>query len=349
MADSERIHGLLSQLKDLASELGRAPKRDEFAARHGEQFRKSFGTFSTFLLAAGLKGRELAKEHKAEKFKYQKIQVDGFALNIFDLDRLFEDAGNPEILKVLGMSDTHVEHRDEDAVDVYLQFAKLYDPHIHLIGGDFVDAEGISHWPPHDFKPRDFGREIIEARELLKQIVRSTPNASNRIYLTGNHEDWIRQAMLAEMPGFFDALRRLELVPDLKVLLDLDKFKYTLIPLNEVVRMGRLHVIHGWYTGNSHPKKHLDTFMADVSYFHLHDKQSTHKTSVYGKVEANSNGCLCKKNPHYTKGMPTNWAQGFPIWEIKRSGEYRRIFIDINEGEIFYNGKLLKSRFVGAS
>jgi hypothetical protein len=341
MADLDKMHKILSDLKRVASDHGVVPTRN-FYREHGQfsdqEINKLFPTFGDALKAAGI----AVDKKKTSIFKYKREVVDGFTIHDFDLDGLFKKSGNPETLKVLGQSDTHVEHMDERAVDAYLKFAKWYDPDVHLIGGDFLDAEGISHWPSKSLEPRDFAREVKEARALLNKLVKATPNAKSRLYIMGNHEHWIEQAML-QLPGFFHSLAELGMKPDLSKLLELDHFGYHLIPLNEVVRIGKLHIIHGWYTGRGHAAKHLKVFKANVSYFHLHDEATEHDTSVHGRIDSNSNGCLCKLNPHYTKGVPTNWKQGFPIWEFKRDGSFRRYFIGIDQGEILYNGKRFKS------
>lgn len=333
-------HEVICLLKDAAIGLGRTPTRDEFRAMCSEKkMRKLFGTFSALVQASGLDAVKASKD-KDTKFKYKKTLIDSFHIHEIDLADLFKKAGNPKVLKVLGMPDTHVEHRDHAAVNCFLEFAEFYNPDVVLMYGDFLDAEGISHWVPNTLKPRDFISEVIEARELLDVLVRKTPKAIYRPYLFANHEDWINQAMVQKLPEFFNGLEKLGLMPDLNKLLDLEKFGIDLIPLNHFLKIGNTFHTHGLYTGNGHPKKHLDTVKNNIYYGHLHDMQSYHSPTVNGMIEAACSGHLSKNDAAFLKGKPNNWQQGFTIMEFFTDGSYSRYPLKINNGRLSFMGKV---------
>lgn len=277
------------------------------------------------------------------KLKFAKRQIDSFHLHTLDLESLFKKCGNPQSLKLVAQPDTHVVHRDYKAVDVFLKFIEWYKPDVHLIMGDFLDAEGITHWPNDELRHRDFIPEVIEGRELLESIVKRTPKCKARIFLEGNHEDWIRQAMAFKLPEFFMGLEKLDLLPDLKSLLDLDKFGYQLIPLNHLLKIGEAHFTHGYYTSSNHPKTHLTRVKGNIYYGHLHDELMTHETGVNGLLEAASLGCLCRLDPKFTKGKPTNWVHGFGLFEFFPDGSYVRYQVRIRDGKISFNGKVFKA------
>lgn len=277
-------------------------------------------------------------------FKFKKSQVDGFHLHEYDLLDLFQKCGNPKSLKIIAQPDTHVRHRDYAAVDVFLQFIEWFKPHGHIIMGDFLDAEGISHWPNDKLRHRDFISEVIEARELLEEIVKRTKTAKLRIYLEGNHEDWINQAMAAKLPELFIGLDKLGLVPDLKALLDLDKFDYKMVKVNHIFKLGNANFTHGLYASSNHPKTHLDKLKDNIYYGHLHDVKGTHETSLKGRIESASLGCLCRLDAEFMKGKPTNWVHAFGIFEFFQDGSYNFICPRINNGRLLFNGKLFESR-----
>lgn len=266
--------------------------------------------------------------------------LESFKIHTIDLEGLFKKNKNPSVLKMVAMPDTHVVHRDHKAISAFLDFLPWYEPHVFTIMGDFLDCEAITHWPNDELRHRDFVSEIIEARELLAEIVKKTKKCTTRIYLTGNHEDWIRQAIGMKLPEFFTGLDQLGLVPDLKSLLELDKFNFDLIPLNDILKVGNAHFTHGYYTSSNHPKTHLDRVKASIFYGHLHDDLATHQTGINGTIEAASLGCLCRLDPKFTKGKPTNWVHGFGLFEFFKDGSYSRQQVRIVDGKFSFAGKI---------
>lgn len=338
MSDIEVRHYGITALKQLSSSLNRVPRADEFIQRLPRyDYVGIFGSYEGFLMAAGL---HVLQNKNTEKFKYKKTLFDSFNISEINLDQLFEECGNPDVIKLIAQPDTHVENRDKIAVNVFLKFIEWYNPHAHIIMGDFIDAEGISHWPPDELKPREFIPEVIEARELIESIISKTPNAKLRVYLGGNHEDWIRQAMIAKLPTLFNGLKDLGLMPDLEALLDLKKYGYDLIEMNHLFKIGKANFTHGLYTGNGHAKKHLDVIKGNIYYGHLHDVMSYHQPTMNGMIEAASLGCLCRLDAKFTKGKPTNWVHGFGVFEFFRDGTYSFNQIKILNGKFSFNGKI---------
>lgn len=334
-------HDVLVKLKDLASQLGRMPTRDEYAASYGFDYRSAFGSFTVALRAAGADGREMAKQHKAEKFKFKKTQIESFNVHDINFEDLFTKG--KDVFKIIAQPDTHVHNRDHKAVDVFLKFMEWYKPDGHIIMGDFLDAEGISHWPSNSLKPKRFIPEVIEGRELLKKIVNITPSAKLRIFIIGNHCSWLDQALIAKLPELYDGIDELGLMPTIESLLDLEKFGYQTIPLNDLLKVGKAYFTHGLYVGGAHPKKHLDTIKANIYYGHLHDILSTHQPSIHGFIEAASLGCLCRLDAPFMKGKPTNWVHGFGIFEFRRDGSYSFYQVRIFDGVFSFNGKIFKA------
>lgn len=333
----EQKHYLISKLKELSHTLNRVPMMHEFAIMLPRvDILGIFGSYDAFLMAAGL---HVLQNEKPPKFKYKKSLIESFNVIELDLEEIFEKCGNPETIKMIAQPDTHVVHRDQKAVDVFLKFMEWYQPDIHLIMGDFLDAEGVSHWDSDDLKPREFIPEVVEARELLECITGVTPNTKFRGYITGNHEDWLRQAMAAKLPTLFNGLKELGLMPDIEALLDLKKFGYEIFDLNNILRIGKAHFTHGLYAGANHPKKHLDTIKGNIYYGHLHDTLSFHTPTINGMIEAASLGCLCRLDAKFLKGKPNNWQHGFGIFEFFRDGSYSFYQVKIFNGKFSYNGR----------
>lgn len=339
--DSETRHDVLGRLKQYAGELGRAPKRDDlldcpYLTKH--EVNKAFGTFTEAIKAAGFFSKK-AKE-VPKKFKYVPKKLESIVIHEADLKEWFEEAGNPPTLKVTVQPDTHRKHMDFYAMGVFLEFLEDYDPHAHIILGDFLDAEGISHWPSSSLEPRRFIPEVKEGRSLLEEIEAATPSCKRRIYLEGNHEDWINQALVARLPEMMDGIDELGLKPDLKALLDLTGFGYDLIPINHIFRLGKANFTHGYYTTDNHGKKHLDKLKGNIFYGHLHDEKGWSDSSMDGTISAQSFGCLCRLDAKFLKGKINNWVHGFGTFEFFPDGSFTHVFHRIKNGRLSYNGKV---------
>lgn len=335
-------HEIICDLKRVALELGKIPTRDEYRERTSISMRvlcREFENYSVALRAAGLVAQKDPQKQQ-KKFKWKEQKLESFTVHEIDLAHLFELAGNPEVLKIVAQPDTHVKYRDKKAVSVFLQFMNYYRPHGHLIMGDFLDAEGISHWPSSDLEPRRFVPEVIEGRELLAAIVAASPETVLRAYLSGNHEKWLELAMAQKLPELFDGLDELGLDLNLQKLLDLDKFGYQFFELNHFVKIGKAYYTHGLCTGDNHAKKHLDKVKDNIYYGHLHDTKSYVSTSIRGKIEAHSLACLCRLDAKFLKGNPNNWGHGFGVFEFLPDGSYTFYLPRINNGLLAYNGKL---------
>jgi hypothetical protein len=283
--------------------------------------------------------QERILENKYRSTCSRKEQIQGFFRHTIDLDDLFRRHGNPPTLKMIAQPDTHAKFVNREAINAFIQFCHYYKAHVHMIMGDFADCEGVAHWEPDSMEPRRLVPEMKISRALLRRIVEAGPENQTRIFLEGNHEYWI-QMFIKSHPEMFDGLEDLGLEISLRTLLDLDKFKFELFPLNHLVKIGRAHYTHGIYTVMHHAKKHLDIFKGNIYYGHLHDTQTHNQTSLDGHMEAGSLGCLCRLDAHFLKGKPNNWANAFGIFEFFPDGNYTHIKPTIFNGRFSYAGKI---------
>lgn len=345
----DKRHEMICELKKFAKELGKTPTRKETISKSkisDYSIIKYFSSFDDFLSAAGMipeqkslskNERKLIREYKSLCSKTEKIH--GFFRHTLDLNEMFQIAGNPQSLKVVVQPDTHVKFVDRKAWNAFLKFLKYYNPDTHLMLGDFVDCEGLSHWPQDDLEPRRIVPEMKAARVMLQQLVDHTPGCTSRFFLTGNHEHWIDIAF-TKMPELFDGLAELDIEISIKSLLALDKFGYEIFPLNHLVKIGHAHFTHGIYTGSAHAKKHLSVFKTNIYYGHLHDGQEHNETSVDGPMEAASLGCLCRLDAKFLKGRPNNWIHSFGVFEFFPDGTYTFFKPKIINGKFSFNGQI---------
>lgn len=305
--------------------------------------RTAFGeSYSAALHASGFTKEAFNKAgtKQPRQFKFKRTLLEGLTVHEYDLKDLFERAGNPPSLKVVFQPDTHVPYEDPTALRIFMKFLSYYKPHVHIIGGDFLDCEPMSHWPAKDLKPRRLVPEALQGRKILGQIEEASPTVSSRFYLEGNHEDWINQALVSKIPELADGLGDLGIDLSLKAILDLDKFGYTLLPINHFLKIGKMHYTHGLYTTKNHPQKHLDVLKASVIYGHLHDVLEANQTSLSGRIEAKSSGCLCRLDAKFMKGKPISWAHAFTLIETFPNGDFSRVTPTIMDGKLSFGGKV---------
>lgn len=354
-------HDIVSALKIIHSKTGRVPTLLEFCRETsiGEgAIRRRFGSWQACIAAADLQTysnptslsvkAEVSEISEKMLKKYKSIcskkeQIQGFFRHTLDLAEMFDKAGNPPSLKMVGLGDVHVKYLDPAAVHCMLQFAEWYNPDLFLIIGDFADCEGISHWDSPNLEPKRLVPELIKARKVLEAIAKATPNVTSRVFCEGNHENWIQQAIL-KMPELFEGLNELiDVQIDVPTLLGLDKFNYEFYPMNHFVKIGNLHFTHGLYTSSNHTKKHLDVIKANLEYGHLHDKQEHNQTSMEGSMSAGCMGCLCRLDAAFLKGKPNNWVHLINIYEFMPDGSYTKMKPEIVNGKVSIFGKV----FVG--
>jgi len=358
MSHKEKAHDLVAHLKKLASELGRVPTRVQFCDSFvgGDyKLRHLFGNYGTLISAAGLTPNsekmdqdprlELKLRKQFEKICSKKTLVESFFTHTLNLEELFQRAGNPEILKLNLMPDLHVKHRDRVSFNAYLKFLEYYAPDIHLNIGDFLDCDGASHWPSQVLQPRRLVPEAKDGRLIYDEIRRRTPNCSTYLYCEGNHENWIKQALL-QMPEFFDGLEELGMDITLEKLLDLQKHNIQLFPVNDLVQIGKANFTHGWYAGRTHTKTHMDTLKANIFYGHTHDAQELTVPSINGNLTAASHGTFERKDAPFLKGKPNNWVHGSGCFEFFRDGSFIRNYVTVSNGKIVYNGKLFDGNII---
>jgi len=283
-------------------------------------------------------------QNKLENFKIYKddiINGNESLHNLFAKAKLSKN----DVFRVIVQPDTHVPEHDPSALDVFLQFCRDYKPHAYINLGDFVEMSSVSQWTPLNPSPRRLVPEIAKAREILDQINDSLgPQCISKYFLIGNHENWLNYYLVDKIPEMFDGLDSLGIFLNVESLLQLEKRGFHVVPFNEILQLGDLYFIHGYYTNQSHAEKHLRVFGCNLMYGHVHDVQSYSGVSVKGLHEAISIGCLRTLNAPFMRNKPNNWTHAFGVVEYRIDGRYTRYVPIIVNAQFSFNGKLYKSR-----
>lgn len=219
---------------------------------------------------------------------------------------------------ILFLSDIHLPYQDNDALSLALSYGKEKNVNTIYLNGDILDIyKGSFH--EQDPKKRDLEYELQVGREFLDTLKRNFPNAKI-FYKEGNHEMRWERFLRVKAPIVlgFEEFR-------LPVLLKLAEKGVTWIPNKQLVKAGKLNIIHGnEYKGGGGINVARTLWLRAGDNVIAGDKHKTQtglKTNIDKKIVGTwSVGCLCELNPDY---MPFNeWNLGFAHIEIFNSGEF---------------------------
>lgn len=244
-----------------------------------------------------------------------------------------------QIHKVVLMPDLHYPHYENRVFNALNEFIEDYDPDELVYMGDQISLDCISYWNKrkpllkegqrllHDFD--GFNDQVLLKHESI------TREETKRTFMIGNHEYRLEMYCQEnpELKGFIDVERYLQL----------EERGYNIIPFNEIHKVGKLAVIHGFYWNKYHAAKTLEAFEGNVVYGHVHNPQMYAKVSPIDKKgyhTATSLGCLCSIKPDYHKNAPNFWINQFGIVEYLPATGYFNLYpITIIDGSFMWNGK----------
>jgi len=322
----------------------------EFGTKFG--YSRSFDSIGAYMRRRGIEmaphqpspQKEEPKRGKSRPaIKYRKPTLEHFVRHGAEIKSMFRraDLNSGEIFKLVVQSDTHVPYHDRAALKAFNKFLDWYKPHGLINIGDFWEAESVSHWPAQRAGPRRLVPEIVACRKELDETdLAAGPQCKFKRFFVGNHEDWVDQYLIAKIPEAIDGLEELGLDLSVKKLLSLKERGYRIIPVNECLRVGEAHFIHGIYTNKYHAQKHLDVWRCNIYYGHTHDVQSASNVSIYGLHHAQSLGCLRDLNARFLRGRPNNWVTAFGVFEFRHDGTYTMTVPVMIRGLFSYAGVL---------
>ncbi len=243
----------------------------------------------------------------------------------------------PRAQRIIVIPDCHIPFEDKKAVNVALQIAKWYKPDQIIILGDFLDCGPVSHWNKQNLRARqtmNMADDFAVANKYLDQIQKICKNV---VYIRGNHEKWLDDAM-DESPELAGLL-------DLDVNLRFKERKIRDVPFNGVYTLGNLNFTHGLYTNSHHALKHVQQFGRSIVYGHLHDVQlaiSVSPIDVQDKKMGLSLGCLAAMNPRFMRNRPNNWQHCIGVGMVREDGNFNIDAVIISRGAASYAGKTFR-------
>lgn len=247
--------------------------------------------------------------------------------------------------RFIAWPDTHIPFEDKKAVSVALKIVAWYQPQVIVILGDFLDCTPVSHWLKSQQRNKTaegmrLKDDFAAGNRLLDKI--TAHGCKKLVYLEGNHEDWIHDAIERnpEFDGLIDLDLGLRFAERRSKGLEIVHLRY-----NKCWKLGKLWFTHGLYTGQNHAKKHVEAYARNIVYGHLHDVQLHVKVSpvdIEDKKMGLSLGCLADRNPQFMENRPNNWVHALGVGMVRANGNFNIDPIIISGGEATYAGKTFK-------
>ena len=272
--------------------------------------------------------------------KYVGSQSQRIKKKISEKENIFQ------IQKSVLLPDIHFPHYDQKVMDAVDEFIIDYEPDELVYMGDQLTLDCIASW--HKNKPllKEGQRLLKEYDDFNNEVLINHENITRpgikRVFMYGNHEQrtkWYAQEH-PELDGFIDIERHLKLT----------QRGYKIIPFNEIYKIGKLSVIHGFYYNKYHSVKTLEAFEGNVVYAHVHNPQMYAKVSPLdrkGYHTATCLGCLCNIRPDYKQNAPNFWINQFAVVEhLPASGFFNLYPITIIDGSFMWNGKYYGKTFL---
>ncbi len=227
------------------------------------------------------------------------------------------------------------DKRSIQLVENYMQdYKNQWDEVIYL--GDILDMNSISTHNVNNLRSVEgetLFADYSAGYEFLKRQKKLAPNAKFTL-ISGNHDGGRIERYIDANPMFQGTLE----VPKGLHLEELGINYVDYWCKGETYKVGNALFIHGLYTNEYHPKKHLQAYGTNVFYGHVHSVDSFSQVwSDTGRpIVAQSLGCLCDLKQSYMRGKPTKWAQAFATFFFLANGDFS-----------YYVTRIINHRFVG--
>lgn len=219
---------------------------------------------------------------------------------------------------ILFLSDIHLPYHDIHALTLALNYGKEKDVNTIYLNGDIMDCYKAS-FHEQDPKKRDMSYEFDVCRQFLDLLVKEFPHAKI-FFKQGNHEARWERFLRVKAPIVLDMEEfRIE------VLLKLREKGIEWIPNSQLVKAGKLNMIHGnEYKGGGGINVARTLWLRAGDNVIAGDKHKTQtglKTNIDKKIVGTwSVGCLCELNPDYL--VFNEWNLGFAHIEIFGNGDF---------------------------
>lgn len=302
----DQTHQIVSELKRLAGELGRAPRRDELedlkCAFSKHSILSVFGTYTEALKAAGL-DKKSVRDQKRQKLKTL------FAADIKDAPRIKPESIKVESgpKKIMVMGDTHFPFQCDSTLTAFFQRMDEFKPDVVIQIGDLYDMLAHSKFPRslNQYNPK---QEMDMGRSCAEQFWRATksivPNAQC-FQILGNHCVRPMKRIIESYPEGENFV-----APAFREFFRFDGVE-TIHDIRQELIIDGIVFIHGYMSSLG---QHRDFNLMNVVAGHSHQAGVVYRNTPRGILfEANAGyaGDPTSKALGYTPQRLTRWTKSF--------------------------------------
>lgn len=243
---------------------------------------------------------------------------------------------NRELTRILIVSDAHHPFVDKTAWGVTLNAVEVYDPHVVVIIGDFVDCYSISEYPKDPARLTNLRAELDAASEALDALS-GRLNSATGYYLEGNHEERLPRCLNRYVPG----LEGLVTVPQA---LNLAERGFQWVPYGSWIKLGKVAFAHDiGHAGVHAARQTLLSFGGNIVFGHTHRGGVVYDGTVDGERHVCMNvgwlGDLSKIDYGSKPQQIRTWQHGFGIVDMTAEGHGWCTFVPIVNGACVVHGK----------
>lgn len=239
--------------------------------------------------------------------------------------------------KWLLIPDCHVPYQDKRAYALMLRAARSAGIKNVAILGDYLDFYAVSS---HSKDPRkvDLGWEVEQGCVALDGL--DAQFKGEKIYISGNHEDRLARYLMDKAPELFETVK-------VEKLLSLKDRGWRYVPYKQHAKIGKLHLTHD--VGKAGKYAHYDAlsaFQGNVVIGHTHRLSYAVEGNARGKPHVGAMfgwlGDFAQVDYMHNIRARRDWAHGFGVAYVERSGLVHLTPIPIVEGSVVLEGKLIR-------
>lgn len=218
-----------------------------------------------------------------------------------------------------------------------LDFIKEEQPDVFILGGDNLNFDAVDHWKMEKGQKRPLeGKRLLKEyngfnQTILQELEEILPKHCRKIFLFGNHEDWVERYIdkHPEVEGMLEVRNNLPLK-------EWETYEY-----GEAAKTGKLLWIHGEVTSKHSASKTADIYGKNVAFGHGHTQQTFTNTTPYNQEShmACELPCACDLNPDYVKNKSKRWVNGFGVFYLADNGNFNLYPIIAPKGHFMFNNK----------
>lgn len=238
--------------------------------------------------------------------------------------------------KGIVVADLHHPYHNKVLWSNIINFTKKFKPDYFIFLGDNMDMDAVNHWEIDKGNKRGMEGKRLRRQydtfqeEVLDQVEGVLPDYCRKMFMFGNHEEWIEKYIdkVPELEGFAEIERNLKLK------------EWEIIPYRQTAKIGKLYFHHGEYTTKYHTAKMSDVYERNVIYGHIHTFQAFTKVTPVDSSPhmAMSIPCACDVNPQYMRDKSSSWVNGFGVFYMLDNGNFNIYPIIAPKGHFIFEG-----------